>query len=79
MLCLIVMQLLAGCATVSSRPVRTVVVARPICPPLKPYSAAMQAATADGLDHLPRDDPIATMIVDYGQLRAALRAACKRK
>ena len=76
--CLIALLLLTGCATGNSEPVtRTVVTRRPVCPRLVDYTAEMQRRAADELEYMPRDDPVGSMIVDYGRLRAALRAACK--
>lgn len=81
LLCLTVTLLLSGCATAPSEglAVRTITVRSPVCPPLAVYPATVQSRVADSLDHMPRDDPLGVMIVDYGQLRAALRAACASK
>lgn len=79
LLCLIAPLLLTACVGQASEPPlpRIVTVRRPVCPPLKIYQADAQRRAADTLQNLPRDDPLGDMIVDYGQLRAALRAACK--
>jgi hypothetical protein len=49
----------------------------PLCPKLASYSPEMQRAAATSLERLPRDDPLAGMIVDYGRLRATLRVSCQ--
>ena len=44
------------------------------CPPLVDYSKDFQTQTANELVKLPGDNPLSTMIVDYGKLRKACRA-----
>lgn len=44
------------------------------CLPLKTYSAEQQKALADALAVLPDTSPVASAMIDYGQLRAADRA-----
>lgn len=45
-----------------------------VCPTLPRYPAELQARAADELDALPKGSVIATMIADYGVMRAELRA-----
>lgn len=45
------------------------------CPPLVSYTADMQRRAASELRALPRQSPLAAMIVDYGKMRAACRVA----
>ena len=64
---------LAGCATARELPSRTITV----CPTLKPYSKEVQAEAARQLPDVRRNQPIiASLIDDYGRLRAQVRA-CK--
>ena len=78
LICLTAPLLLTACVTASSSPaLRTITVRRPVCPVLKTYPSDAQSRVAEALDHMARDNPVAGMIVDYGQLRAALRAACR--
>jgi hypothetical protein len=44
------------------------------CPPLITYSAATQRQAAAELRRLPKDSPLAKLIVDYGKFRRACRA-----
>lgn len=48
--------------------------AHSVCLPMKSYTAAQQQAVAAQLAALPPDSPVAGLVVDYGQLRAANRA-----
>lgn len=45
------------------------------CPPLVSYSPAEQKRAARELRALPKDSPLAVMIVDYKKTRDACRAA----
>lgn len=45
------------------------------CPPLVAYGAEAQRQAARELRRLPKDSPLARMIVDYGKTRDACRAA----
>lgn len=55
--------LLAGCQTTGGG-----------CPPLVAYSAQTQRLAAAELRKLPKDSPLAKMIVDYKKTRDACRA-----
>lgn len=68
-LLLIAATLLAGCATATSDP--TV-----LCPALTAYTPAQQIAAAAEIEALPAGSQIGSMVVDYGDLRRRIRAAC---
>lgn len=71
--------LLAGCATapqtatISAEPV-TQTVAKTICPPIISYTQVQESALAAAIKMLPADSPLVGAMVDYGQLRATIRA-----
>lgn len=66
-LLLIAMLWLSACATASSDP--EVVLPVPV-----EYSPAFQAQLADEVEALPRDAALLRAMLDYGRLRAELRA-----
>ena len=61
-------MLLAGCATGPSEPV---------CPEVRSYTAAEQAAVAGELDRLGPQSMTGRFMADYGMLRDEARAACR--
>lgn len=65
------LALLASCASAPAPPPTITV-----CPALVTYSAADQAKAGAELKALPPGDVLARFIVDYGQLRAQVRAGC---
>jgi hypothetical protein len=62
---LALMALVSGCAAGASKPV---------CPSLFTYTPEEQARAADELDALPPDSMVATLVEDYGVVRAEIRA-----
>lgn len=44
------------------------------CPPLVSYTPETQRQAAAELRRLPKDSPLAKLVVDYGKTRAAIRA-----
>jgi hypothetical protein len=65
---------MVGCATGAPPPVLT----HTTCLPMADYSRAEQDKAADELQALPSGSQVGKMVVDYGQMRAANRAACAR-
>lgn len=49
-------------------------VSSPVCPSLVNYSPAFQNRLADEVAALPSDDPLVTVVADYGRLRDQVRA-----
>ena len=66
---------LCGCASTSTElgPIS----AAPICPPVKAYSKAEEAALAKAVAALDSRNPLIGAMLDYGRLRAAARACAK--
>lgn len=64
---------LAACAT---HPAPAPVVTHLQCLPMADYPADVQRAQAAALRALPAGSPLGRLVVDYGRLRAANRAAC---
>jgi len=64
---------LCGCA--STEPGATSAAA--ICPPVKAYAKAEQAALAEAIAALSPSNPLIGAMLDYGRLRAAARACAK--
>ncbi len=60
-------MLLAGCATAGSDPAA-------VCPPVVDYAPDVQARVAGEMEVASADAAWPDMIVDYGVLRAAVRA-----
>lgn len=63
---------LTACAHAPAPPPTT----RTACLPMAEYSRAEQDKAADELEALPSNSQVGRMVVDYGTLRAANRAAC---
>lgn len=65
---IVVALLLSGCASASP------VLNTAVCPPVKSYTAQQQLDAANAYGALPVGSILRTMIDDYGQERAELRA-----
>jgi len=74
---LITLAVLTACATPGSAPPPTPI-PTPTCLPLKTYTAAQEAEAAKELAGLPVGSTVAQFVTDYGQMRAADRAACSK-
>ena len=66
----IVMSLLAACATASSNPAS-------VCPPIKIYSREFQKKLADEIEKAPENAAFVMALRDYALVRGQLWA-CKR-
>lgn len=66
--------ILAGLCLMLAACAGSLVTATPVCLPLKPYTAAEQAAQGASLAKLPADDPLVGLVLDYGAMRDADRA-----